>query len=78
MKTIDMLAEACAPKVEQQTGGAPDLSTLSNDVIDRIADAVISKLSTAQAPKEADHGPDPDPEPETESDADAEGGEMDE
>lgn len=77
MKTIDMLAKACAPVEDaQNTGGTPDLSKLSNEVIDRIADAVITKLSTAQGSQQTDS--DPDPESETESDADAEGGELNE
>lgn len=74
MKNIDLLAKACAPAQPSQPGSAPDVSKLSNEVIDRIADAVIAKLSTSQSSE-----PDPEPgqDPET-PDPDPEGGEPDE
>lgn len=73
MKNIDLLSKQCSPDPEPGTAKEPDVSKLSNDVIDRIAEAVIAKLSAGQG------GSDPDPEPDTDPGTDPEeGGETDE
>lgn len=64
MKSISLLANACTPK-EQPAQPAADPTAVTEEVINRIAEAVIAKLSAGQTqPTEAEGSAEPEPQPE--------------
>lgn len=54
MKSIDALAKGIQASQPATTDTAPDLSKMSDALINKIADVVISKLSSAATPPEPD------------------------
>lgn len=62
MRGLDALAAVCEP-VTPPEPKTPEVATMTEEQIERIAEKVIARLQTAQSTPPADESPEPEDEP---------------